>query len=152
MKKPGLLRRAWNNLSGTGAGQGAKASFPMTLPGNWMGGMGGMFAYDGADMMSNESSEWNPWLRSPDAEINLDRDRMVARARDLFRNDGWARGSINRITDNVVGAQFRLVAKPDYRALKGRYGKAFDAVWFREFRQAAEAEWRMWSENPLLFL
>ena len=151
MKKPGLLRRAWKSLSGAGAGQGARASLPMTLPGNWMGGLGGMFAYDGADMLSNESAEWNPILRSPDAEINLDRDRMVARARDLYRNDGWARGSINRITDNVIGSQFRLVAKPDYRALAWRHGKGFDTVWLREFRQAVEAESRMWSEHPLLF-
>ncbi|GBQ84126.1 bacteriophage capsid protein [Gluconacetobacter johannae DSM 13595] len=146
--KPGLLSRIRNRLTGSG---GARAGFPMTLPGSWMGGMGGGFAYDGANMLGSESAEWNPWLRSPDAEINLDRDRMVARARDLFRNDGWARGSITRIADNVVGSQFRLVAKPDYRALTQRYGKAFDAVWAQEFRQAVEAEWRMWSEDPLLF-
>ncbi|AQS89440.1 phage portal protein [Neoasaia chiangmaiensis] len=116
-----------------------------------MGGMGGPFAYDAANMFGAETADWNPWLRSPDAEINIDRDRMAARSRDLFRNDGWARGSVTRITDNVVGAQFRLVSNPDYRALRFRHGSAFDAVWAKEFRQAMEAEWRMWSENSQLF-
>lgn len=92
--------------------------------------------------------DWLPGIRSPDAEINQFRDRMVARSRDLVRNDGWAAGGITRILDNTVGAAFRLSASPDYRALAALTGnKAFDAVWAEEFRRTAEALWRGYAED-----
>jgi lambda family phage portal protein len=112
-----------------------------------MGGMAGGFAYDAANLFGQEMGDWNPWLRSADGEINNDRDRMVARSRDVVRNDGWASGGITRIVDSAVGSQFRLVAKPDYRALALMGGSRFDATWADEFGRAAEAEWRMWAND-----
>lgn len=109
------------------------------------GGMGGAFAYDAAGF-GQETAEWQPWLRSPDGEINQDRDRMVARQRDQVRNDGWATGGVTRILDSAIGSRFRLVAKPDYQALR-RYGPAFDAVWANEASTAIEAEYRMWADD-----
>lgn len=107
------------------------------------------FAYDAARMGTQEFGDWNPWLRSPDSEININRDRMVARSRDLVRNSGWASGGITRILDNVVGTHLRLHSAPDYRALAWRFGiKAFDATWADEFRQAVEALWRGFADNP----
>lgn len=105
------------------------------------------FPYDAAQWQTTEMGDWLPWIRSPDSEINIYRDRMVARQRDLARNDGWVAGAIDRILDNTIGSQLRLVAKPDYRALARRFSKKFDAVWQHEFRQAAEAEWRTYSED-----
>ncbi|SHJ68879.1 phage portal protein, lambda family [Roseomonas rosea] len=110
------------------------------------GGLAGGFAYDAANLFGQETSEWQPWLRSPDAEINQDRDRMVARSRDLDRNDGWVTGGVTRILDSAIGSQFRLVAKPDYRALQA-YSRSFDAVWADEFGRAVEAEYRMWADD-----
>ncbi|GBQ23117.1 bacteriophage capsid protein [Gluconacetobacter sacchari DSM 12717] len=144
MKKPGFLGRMWQAVAGDGP-----IHVPSTLPGNFMGGMGGAFAYDAANLFGEENAEWNPLLRSPDNAININRDRMAARANDLYRNDGWARGGITRIRDNVVGAQFRLVATPDHRALARRYGPAFDGEWAHDYRRAVEAEWRTFSEDPL---
>lgn len=115
------------------------------LPG--MSGMGGMYAYEAASYDTQEMGGWSPTIRSPDSEINPYRDRMVSRNRDLVRNDGWATGGIMRILDNTVGTHLRLAAKPDYRALKLRFGKSFDAVWADEFQRAAEALWRGFSEN-----
>lgn len=89
---------------------------------------------------------WFPTIHSPDYEINVFRDRMVARARDLTRNDGWANGAVTRILDNTVGAHMRLSANPDYRAL-ARFNPAFDEVWANEYRQAVEAIWRSYSED-----
>jgi lambda family phage portal protein len=105
-----------------------------------------VFPYDAASWATSEMGDWLPWIRSPDAEINQFRDRMVARARDLVRNDCWASGVIGRILDSTVGGSYRLLAKPDYRAL-ARHDKAFDEVWANEFRRAAEAIWRNYAND-----
>ncbi len=105
-----------------------------------------VFPYDAASWSTQEMGDWLPWIRSPDAEINQFRDRMVARSRDLARNDGWAAGGITRILDNTVGASFRLSANPDYRAL-AMHARGFDAVWADEFRRAAEALWRGYADD-----
>lgn len=107
----------------------------------------GAFPYTASELSTQEMGNWMPYIRSPDSEINQHRDRMVARNRDLTRNDGWASGGITRILDNTVGTCLRLLASPDYRYLRARYGGTFDAVWANEFRQAAEAFWRVYSED-----
>ncbi|MGI4850454.1 MAG: phage portal protein [Janthinobacterium lividum] len=106
----------------------------------------GMFPYRAGDLFGREVADWHPWIRSPDSEINLHRDRMVARQRDLVRNDGWASGGVDRIVDNTIGASFRLMAEPDYMAL-GREDKRLDETWAVEFSEAVEAEWRMWADD-----
>ncbi len=105
--------------------------------------------YDAADLYSPQMAAWTPYLWSPDGETSqFYRDRMVSRARDIERNDGWARGGITRILDNVVGAQFRPISKPDYRALAYFTGnKAFDAVWADEYGKAIDACWRTWADD-----
>lgn len=110
---------------------------------------GGTSPYDAGDRYSPEMATWNPWLGSPDTETNPYRDLAVSRIRDLVRNDGWASGTITRTLDAVVGADLRLSAQPDYRALDRRFpGVKFDATWGREFAEAAEAAWRSWAYDP----
>ena len=110
---------------------------------------GGGTPYDAADTYNEHLAGWRPFLWSPDAEINIFRDRIVSRVRDLVRNDGWASAGVTRILDNAVGANFRPIAKPDYRALAAYTGnKAFDATWADEFGRAAEAHYRMWANDP----
>ena len=126
------------------ASEGGVQAYPPSAPGQPLY----QFPYDAANWMTQDMGNWLPWIRSPDSEINLFRDRMVGRARDLSRNDGWTSGGVNRILDNTVGTKLRLSASPDYRSLAVRFGvKAFDAQWADEFRRAAEALWRGWSEN-----
>lgn len=105
------------------------------------------FAYDAHAVGSQEMGSWHPSLRSPDYEINGDRDRLVARARDLIRNDGWAGGMINRLLDAAVGSSFSPVPMPNWRALS-RYNSRMDAQWAAEFTAAVRAEWQMWAEDP----
>ncbi|MDR3438960.1 phage portal protein [Telmatospirillum sp.] len=107
---------------------------------------GAVFPYDAANWQTQEMGDWLPWIRSPDAEINIFRDRMVARTRDLARNDGWVAGAIGRVLDSTIGGEYRLSAKPDYDALS-LVDKAFDADWADEFQVAAEALWRGFSAN-----
>lgn len=110
---------------------------------------GGRAPYDAADIYSDQMSNWRPFLWSADGELNMYRDRIVSRVRDLVRNDGWASGAVTRTLDNAIGANFRPVCKPDYRALAAYTGnKAFDATWADEFGRAAEAGYRTWANDP----
>ena len=104
------------------------------------------FPYRAADWANQDMGDWLPWLRSPDAEINQFRDRMVARQRDLARNDGWIAGAVTRILDNTIGAGLRLNARPDYRAL-ALLSPGFDNVWADEFRHVVEARWRTYADS-----
>lgn len=107
---------------------------------------GQSFAYDGAVIASQSMDGWNPYIRSPDGEINDHRDRMVARARDLLRNDGYAAGLINRLLDAAIGASFEPIPQPNWRVLS-RYASALDATWAAEFAAAVRAEWQLWAED-----
>lgn len=104
--------------------------------------------YDAADPYSAETRDWWPWLGSPDTENNPFRDFLVARIRDLVRNDGWACGAITRLLDNAVGGGFRHVAMPDWQALAHVSGNEnFDLDWAKEYARAAQAEFRLWSTD-----
>lgn len=110
---------------------------------------GSRVPYDAADSFSDQLANWQPALWSPDNEINMYRDRIVSRVRDLARNDGWASGSITRVLDNAIGANFRPILKPDYRMLALMTGnKAFDATWADEYGKVVEAHWRSWANDP----
>lgn len=111
------------------------------------GGMGNAFPYDAQVPFSQDMADWNPWIRSPDSEINLDRDRVVARTRDLVRNNGWAKGGIvTRIADAAIGADFHPIPKPNWRALS-RFNKAFDAEWASEYAAAVRSEWTLFADD-----
>lgn len=127
------------------------ASRPMAYgpPVGGSGFGGGIAPYEAADIYGDHMAAWRPYLWSPDAELNLFRDRIVSRVRDLVRNDGWASGAVTRILDNVIGGNFRPKAKPDYRALAHYTGnKSFDAVWAHEYSLALEAAFRSWANDP----
>lgn len=110
---------------------------------------GGNAPYDAADIYGSHVAAWRPYLYSPDGEIDMFRNRIVARVRDLVRNDGWASGAVTRILDNAIGGHFRPIIKPDYKALAAYTGnKAFDSQWATEFGRTAEAHYRSWSNDP----
>lgn len=110
------------------------------------GSQGFVFPYEAASFTTPEMGEWMPTIRSPDSEINLYRDRMVARQRDLVRNDGWAKGVIGTILDSTIGVRYRRLFKPLWRRLSV-FAKGFDDVWAREFAQAASAYWTEYAED-----
>ncbi|NID15391.1 phage portal protein [Luteibacter yeojuensis] len=110
---------------------------------------GGNAPYDAADNYGAHVAAWQPYLYSPDGELNMYRDRIVARVRDLVRNDGWASGAVTRILDNAIGGHYRPLFRPDYRALAAYTGKStFDAQWAHEFGRVAEAHYRSWAFDP----
>lgn len=110
---------------------------------------GGHTPYDAADVFGPHMAVWQPYLWSPDGELNVYRDRIVSRIRDVVRNDGWASAAVTRTIDNVIGADFRPIAKPDWIALRAMTGiQAFDHVWADEFSRAVEAHYRQWAYDP----
>lgn len=102
-------------------------------------GMGG--AYEGADRVGRELASWNPVIKPPDAEINRDKLQMDARGRDLVRNSGMMQGAASIHKDSIVGAFFRLNAKPNYKLLK------LDKKWAVEFAQEAESKFSLYAES-----
>ena len=104
--------------------------------------------YDAADLWGQHMAAWSPFLWSPDGELNVYRDRIVSRARDLARNDGWASGAVTRLLDNVIGGNLRPIPKPDYRFLANYSGvSAFDHAWAKEFARAIDMNWRTWAHG-----
>lgn len=95
--------------------------------------------YHAADPMRQEMEGWNVGITAPDADVLLGRDTSVARARDLVRNNGYAAGAATSEVDTVIGAQFRLSYKPDWKAL------GLDAEWAAGFARAVEAQWRLYA-------
>lgn len=74
-------------------------------------------AYAGADPFSAEGAAWHPGLRSADSEVLPERNILVARSRDMVRNNAWAAGIVQRFVDQIIGSNFRLRWTPDWRRL-----------------------------------
>ena len=106
------------------------------------GEQGPVTAYEAGDPISQELGLWHPGLGSADADWLGDRPAVIARVRDLVRNNGWASGAVRRELDAVIGSALRLSYKPDYRAL------GLDPEWADEFAERIEARWRTYANDP----
>jgi lambda family phage portal protein len=95
----------------------------------------------GASWTNRDIASWMPRRGSPDADLLPDLPALVARSRDIERNNGVASGAIRTITDNVVGTGFRLVPRPNYIAL----GK--DKAWADSWSQNTSSQWWSWAET-----
>lgn len=98
-------------------------------------------AHEGADRSSRELGTWQPVIRSPDAEINREKGILDARGRDLVRNTGFMQGAVSIHRDSIVGSQFRLNAKPNYKVL------GLSEEWAEEFQQEIEAKFSLYAES-----
>lgn len=126
--------------------KGAAVEATIARPRASLSGSGSLTPYDAADPWSQELKNWTPWLGSPDTEGNPYRNFIVSRIRDLVRNDGWASGAVSSLLDNIIGAGFRFVSKPDWQVLS-RYGKGYDMAWAKEYQAYVQSEFRMWAED-----
>ena len=91
--------------------------------------------YAGARQAGTFLSDWRPALRSADADYLPDRDRLVARIRDLVRNDPVAAAIPHRRVNAAVGTGWRRTSRPDWRTL-GITAKAA-----RELGRRIETAW-----------
>jgi lambda family phage portal protein len=98
-------------------------------------------AYRAGDRLTQELARWQPMLQSPDAAMWGLRDDIVARDRDLVRNNGFAAGAQQTLIDNIVGAQWTLVCQPNWTALGLQDLPDEERDAFEEEVEAAFDEW-----------
>lgn len=104
-------------------------------------------AIEGADRTKRETYMWQAPRISPDQAINTVKSEADARTRDMVVNDGYSQGALRIQKNGIVGAQYRLNAKPNYRVIYGEdsaaaqeYGEELAAVAEARFNLAAESE------------
>lgn len=112
---------------------------PATVGGAQMGG-----GFEAADRFDSALALWSPPMQSADADVLPDKEMGDARARDMLRNDAYVQGASNLHKDNIVGAQFLLNARPDSRAIFGKYDEVFED----EFQQEVELLFDLYAESP----
>jgi lambda family phage portal protein len=98
-------------------------------------------SYAGASRIRKQLHNWIPARATADADLLPDMDMLVARSRDLNRNNGVAAGAFQSLQDNAVGVGLRLNCAPDYVAL----GK--DIKWRQEWSRVVESLWRTWADS-----
>lgn len=99
-------------------------------------------AIEGAERNTRETARWSPSMRSPDQTINGVKPMADARGRDMTQNDGYAAGAESLHKDNIVGAQYRLNAQPNWRVLGAsqEWAEEFQIVVENRFHTIAESE------------
>lgn len=99
-------------------------------------------AFRGADQLSQEMGGFLPGLRPSSAELHPERDALVARNRDLIRNNGFAAGIEIELVESVIGTNWRLSVKPNWRVLGISYKEA--TAW----ATYVEALWKTVADDP----
>lgn len=102
--------------------------------------MGGM---EGAQRNTRELANWTPAIVSPDKQLALgERELAQARAIDIVQNDGYATGVVALHRDSIVGSQYRLNAKPNWRVL------GLSEAWARDWQQEVESRFNLVADSP----
>lgn len=102
-------------------------------------------AYEGASVRARELMAWNPPLRSADADMLGERDKVTGRVRDMQRNDAYVQAGTQLHKDSIVGSVFMLNCKPNIRALGITDD---DGKWEAEFAEEVETKFTLWAESP----
>lgn len=102
----------------------------------------GAVSFDAGSSTSHELSGWQPTLEHPDVEIGRGRDTRTARTRDLIYNNAWMNGGIRRHVDDAIGAQLKLSARLDYKALN------VSREWALNAADIFEREFHAWAYDP----
>ncbi len=98
--------------------------------------------FDGASRLSRELAMWSSPIRSADGALLRDKDTLDARSTDLERNDGYITNGVQTFKDSIVGNQYRLNARPKFRAL------GLTDEWAEKFQERAETMFTAYAESP----
>lgn len=101
--------------------------------------MGG--GIEGAARNSREMMTWSPPIISPDSQINQIKDMADARSRDAVQNDGLTTGAVHTHRDSIVGAQYRLIATPDWQVIGA------DEAWAEAWTEYIEARFNLLADS-----
>lgn len=97
------------------------------------------------DPLEKTMSDWRPRLQSVDQDLNKYRGGMIARTRDLIRNNGYAQSTVYSFLDNVVGHFFNLQPKPSYLLLDR------DFKWSADYAKILKARWAAWANSTYCY-
>ena len=97
--------------------------------------------YAGASVRRKQLSNWVPMRAPADAELLPNLGLLVARARDLDRNNGVAAGAFQTLQDNILGLGLRVAANPNWRML----GKTI--AWAEEWTRNVESLWQAYADS-----
>lgn len=102
---------------------------------------------EGAQRNTRELVNWNPPIMGPDQKVNRVKEMADARGIDVIQNDGLMTGAIHTHRDGIVGSQYRLSAKPKWRAIPGA-----TEAWAEEFRLYVETRFNLIADSTKCWL
>jgi lambda family phage portal protein len=109
--------------------------------------------FEGAERRHRETVDWRPSMASPDQQINIIKPLADARSRDMVQNDGYASGAVQIHRDSIVGAEYRLNAKPAHEAIAKIMGTKADlSGWAEEFQLTVESLFGLIAESESCWL
>lgn len=100
--------------------------------------VGGM---DGAQRLQRETAFWNATSQSADVAILANKEQADAKAMSIAATDGYVGGAVDTTKDSIVGSQYMLNARPNWKALGS------DEMWADEFQQAVEGRFALAAES-----
>jgi lambda family phage portal protein len=99
-------------------------------------------AFQASSRQHQDMMTWNPGRYSAQSALTYERDTIADRVHDIARNDGWASAAMDRQVDSIIGAGWRLSAKPNGRSLG-----IHDVEALSDFADTIEAEWEDYANN-----
>jgi len=103
-------------------------------------------ALEGAERTKRETVAWTPRMGSPDRMINPGKKLADDRGKDMTMNDGYTQGAVRIQKDSIIGASYRLNAKPHYRLIVGNDSK-YAQDWADEFSAVAESRFNLAADS-----
>lgn len=97
--------------------------------------------FKAASTSSNELAGWKPRIESAD-QLVKEKTAVEGRAWNLVFNNGYASGAVQSEKDAIVGAKYRLSAKPDWRLLGISHEDA------SEWSNQIESAFHLWADDP----
>ena len=81
-------------------------------------------AYQGASYDHPSFAGWKAGNYSGQSALSQSRSTLVDRLNDVARNDGWGAAGTSRLVDNIIGAGWKLAARPNHTTLNLTFDQA----------------------------
>ncbi|WP_180901752.1 phage portal protein [Martelella soudanensis] len=98
-------------------------------------------AYQGASYNHPSFAGWHAGNYSGQSALSASRSTLVDRLNDVARNDGWGAAGTSRLVDNIIGAGWKLAARPNHTTLNLTFDQA------EEIATRIEGLWRDYTQD-----